>query len=347
MKTRSVVLSGLLSLSALFAAAPAHSQAAPEIDLDWAAPPHCPQQREVRDRIRKLAGASKSTETPLHAEGTITPTEDGRFRLKLVVRAGELVGERNIESASCQDLAGAAAVTLGLLLRSEAPIDDLAQSPASTPSATGTESSTSGPSKTGDESEQARASEAGSAAATDHDSVGVSQRSLRGILQAPLVALSVGPLPEPVLGFGLGGGVSFPDWRLLLEGQKWLEQSVPAEDFPGFGADVERLTVTLRGCRAFRWERVALAPCLFLSLEHLTASGTGPDVAPSSQETSWLAPGAGVQGVLLLTSWFNLVASIDGRIETARPRITIEGVGDVEQVAPVAVTVLLGSEWIL
>jgi hypothetical protein len=341
---------GLLWLSGLLTAVPALSQPAAAIELNWSAPPGCPRQSDVRERIRKLAGAARSTDNPLRADGNITQKEDGRFRLTLVVRSGELVGERNIESASCEDLAGAAAVALALLLRAEEPLESFsAGSPAGSPSSQEGSERERGESSSGE-----KAAERGAVRPPEADApsgVGGSREpspgSLHGLLQAPLAALSLGPLPEPALGFGLAAGVSFHDFRLLVEGQKWLEQRVAAEDFPGFGAEVERATATLRGCRAFRWESVALAPCLALSLEFLSASGTGPAVSASTERALWVAPGAGAQGLVLLTSWFNLVASVDGRLETARPRISIDGLGDVDQVAPIAVTVLLGSEWIL
>jgi hypothetical protein len=353
------MIAALGGVSGLLTAEPLHAQAAPAVELEWTAPPGCPSESEVRQRVQKLAGAAKSTANPLRADGTITQKVDGRFHLRLVVRSGELVGERNIESGSCEDLAGAAAVALALLLRSEEPLQDFAESPSTVPG------SGSGPSRNGGtpavdgksggeksvgEKSEGRPSERPSE--TDDTegrgtSFAPSPGSVHGVLQAPLVALSLGPLPEPVIGFGLAGGVSFERFRFLIEGQKWLEQRVSAEDFPEFGADVERATATLRGCRSFRWDRVALAPCLTLSLEHLSATGSGPEVSPSTQRALWLAPGAGAQGFLLLTSWFNLVVSLDGRIETSRPRISIEGVGEVDQLAPVAVTVVLGSEWIL
>jgi hypothetical protein len=350
-RTPYLALAALLSLSAHFWAHPLRAQATPAFDLTWKAPAGCPQQAEVRQRIDTLVGAAKPMKDPLRAEGSITQTEDARFRLKLVVRSGELVGERNIESASCADLAGAAAVTLGLLLRSEEPLGDLADLP-SQGSAAATEPSSPAPAprESGEtqpeRGEDENRSEEG-ASPSARDAGDSSAGAFHGLVQAPLVALSLGPLPEPSFGLGLAGGVSFANWRFLFEGQKWWEQSIAAEDFPGFGADVERITGTVRGCRELRWQRFAVAPCLTLSIEHVAVSGTGPGLVPSSQGATWLAPGAGVQGLLPLTSWLSLVASIDGRIEASRPQITIEGLGEVTQLGAGAVTVIVGSEWIL
>jgi hypothetical protein len=303
----------------------------------------------VRRRVETLVGAAMPMKEPLRAEGSITRAEKGRFRLKLVVRSGELVGEREIESASCADLAGAAAVTLGLVLRSEEPLGDLATLPSHSTDATEPSSSTSARDSRESQSERGESQSAPGEATRlgARDAAESSEGAFHGLVQAPLIALSLGPLPEPSFGLGLAGGVSFAGFRFLLEGQKWWEQRIAADDFPAFGADVDRITGTVRACRELRWQRFAVAPCLTLSVEHVEASGTGPEVLAISQGATWVAPGAGVQGLLRVTSWVALVASIDGRIEASRPRIEIDGVGNVTQLGPGAVTVILGSEWIL
>ncbi len=364
MQTPFVAPAALLSLSGLLCAGPVRAQPVQSFELTWTAPPGCPAQAQVRQRVEALVGAARPAKEPLSAAGTITQTGDSRFRLMLVVRSGDLVGERNIESTSCADLAGAAAVTLALLLRSEEPLGDLAQlPPEGSTGATGRSPSTSprksdgtSPERAGSESRPKGDQEATkdtededteSAAPGARDSAASSSRALHGLVQAPRVALSLGPLPNPSFGLGLAGGVSFADFRFLLEGEKWWEQSVASEDFPGFGADVDRITVTARGCRELRWQRFTVAPCLTLSIEHIRAVGTGPELEPRSQRATWLAPSAGVQGLLHLTSWLSLVASLDAHIEASRPQITIDGLGDVAELAPAAVTIIVGSEWIL
>jgi hypothetical protein len=130
----------------LLATQPATAWAAPqpEIDLRWEAPQGCPQESDVRDRIQNLLGSTRQT-SPLRAEGTITKTERG-FRLDLVVHVRDLAGPRTIESGACEELAGAAAVEIALLVHSgEAPSEPgrPGTSPRTSPSARGSESSAS------------------------------------------------------------------------------------------------------------------------------------------------------------------------------------------------------------
>jgi len=173
------------------------------------------------------------------------------------------------------------------------------------------------------------------------------ERRWRALAQVPLAALSFGPLSQPSWGLAFAGGVSFESWRFLLGGGAWRRQSLAMEQSPSYGADVDRLTGTLRACRALRSAAWEIAPCLVLSLEHIAARGTGPDIASRSERTTWLAAGAGAQGRLYLATWFSLVLGVDALIETARPVIAIDGVGDLAQLGPAALTMTLGPEWIL
>src|SRR3954471_13879828 len=124
----------LISLPGMLASRIALGQPTPALTLRWSAPAGCPQQAQVSDRIRKLTGSTSATAPVLQAEGTITQTDSAHFHLKLVTRSGNLVGERNLDASSCQNLSGAAAVSIALLLRSGEPLSagDLSGQPIAT-----------------------------------------------------------------------------------------------------------------------------------------------------------------------------------------------------------------------
>ena len=341
------------------------AQPAPALNLRWEAPVGCPQQNDVQARIRKLAGSASSSAGPLQADGTITQTDGGRFQLKLVMRSGNLVGEREIESQSCKDLAGAAAVTLALLMRSEEPFSehDLGDHPISDAPTGSTEPSSSDSSAAGNpkQAEPAKSDAGEVRSSTSNPAtapvapaddpakppIAPANRRWHLALQAPVAALSFGPLPKPSWGVALAAGASYDNWRFSLGGAKWQRQSVPAGDFPGFGADVDRLTATLRACPTQRFSVVELAPCLALSLEHASARGTGTHLASRSEQASWLALGGAAQARLYLAPWFSLVVGVDALLEASRPQISIDGVGNVAKLGPAAFTVMVGPEWIL
>src|ERR1017187_745103 len=137
------LMTGLMLL-VLLAAAPAMAEPPPSIDIRWEAPPDCPQENDVRERIQNLLGSGRH-DNHLRAEGTITRM-DRRFRLDLVVRVRDLVGTRSIEANSCEDFAGAAAVELGLLIHSAKSVSEPSRSgtlPPTFPPARGSEPSSS------------------------------------------------------------------------------------------------------------------------------------------------------------------------------------------------------------
>ena len=360
---------GLFALSSWLVAEDARAEPAPAFSLRWQAPNGCPQQAEVRDRIRALTGTIGSTGTVLQAQGTITQTDHTHFHLKLVTRAGSLVGERNLDASSCENLTGAAAVSLALLLRSPEPLSegdlggrqagDTATNPAPTSSSTQTAGSASTNATTPQAAADANAREQ-TEARTSNDSsaseaaanefiqrpIAASPRGWRVLAQVPLATLSFGPLPQSSWGVAFAGGAAFESWRLVLGGSAWLRQSMTSEQAPGYGADVDRLTGTFKACRALQQGAFEVAPCLVLSLEHISARGTGAGVTARAQQATWLAVGAGAQGRLYLASWLSLLVGVDAQLETSRPLLSIDGVGDLGQLGPAAFSATVGPEWI-
>lgn len=341
---------------ALLSATNARAQAAPSLDLQWHAPAGCPQQASVLERIEKLAGEKRSSEAKFSADGTITQSDDGRYRLKLVVRAGGLLGERNIESKSCEHLTGAAAVALGLLMQSGKPptsatFSDSATNAGTNVGATGDAEASRAP------SDANRAASAAIQGETTSPSpaAGADSRRVHVRLQVPMVALGVGPLPVPSFGLALGAGASVDDWSFFVQFTKWSQQRLTVPGFSAYAAEVDRATVNLSACRAFRRDVFEVAPCLVMSVEHLSGTGSGERVVPRTEGVTWLAPGLGGQARVYVTDWFALGAAVTGQVEASRARISIAGtgagtgagVGEVARIGPAAVTVLVGSEWIL
>jgi len=349
------------------------------IDLRWEAPPGCPQEGDVRDLIQKLLGAGRH-DNQLHAEGTITKT-DRRFRLELVVHVRDLVGTRGIESKSGEDLAGASAVEMGLLVQSveaaATPIPNGAL-PATSPSIRGPGNSAS----RSDGSKGSSSPETNDASPTKRspDSVKADgkadaqgeakaetppegyQRPWRVLVQAPLLALGVGPLPPPALGVGLSLGFAYAHWQVQLQGVSWQRQHVAATAFPGYGADVDRIAAAMWACRELRLFRFGFSPCFTAGMDRVSASGTGRSIVASQQHAIGANAGVGAQGRLYLAGWIRLLAAVGGEIELVRPQISIAGLGPLDpnpaaappapstpiyRFAPAAFTATLGLEWTL
>ncbi|MEI9936199.1 MAG: hypothetical protein WDO69_03140 [Pseudomonadota bacterium] len=307
----------------------------------------------MSNRIRRLTGSTSSTAPLLQAEGRITQTDSAHFHLKLVTRSGSLVGERNLDDSSCENLAGAAAVCLALLMRSEEPLReaDLGGQPVAGAAIGSEQPSTLAAAESERQPENKSSSDSGkpkpSLADSEVYASTASERRWQLLVELPLAALSFGPLPKPSGGLAFAAGVSYENWRLLLAGSAWLRQNVATEQSLGYGAEVDRMTGTLKACRALRHSAFEIAPCLVLSLEHISARGTGADITSLSEQATWLGVGAGAQGRLDLASWLSVLVGVDAQIETARPLISIDGVGKLGQLGPAAFTLTIGPEWIL
>jgi hypothetical protein len=329
-----VIAGGLAATMALLLPVPSRAEHQFPLGLKWDAPADCPQQSDVQERIAalltSLAGRLKPSR--LRAEGHIEPI-GGRYRLILVIHDGPAVGMRVMESDSCEDLGGAAAVALGLLIRveqssstplSEGALGGVPEQPAAQPPQP--------PPPPPEPPEQPAPQQP--------------PRQWHPILRVPLFGIDLGVLPQPSYGTGLALGMDYASWRVLVGGSFWLPQSIPAPTFPGFGAKTQRLSADLQGCHGWQVGRFELGPCLVARLEEVAARGYGPGVVSQARRPVWLSVGAAATGAWHLHQSASLVVSVDGRFSTSRPRFVIDGVGELHRVAPAAGGVTVACEWI-
>ncbi|MES1175600.1 MAG: hypothetical protein ABUL62_14865 [Myxococcales bacterium] len=338
------VLPWLCAAASLYAAR-ANAQTSAPLELTWNAPDGCPGQSTVLAKIQKIAGPSKANGAPLRADATITQQPDRLFHLRLAIQSGELSAERNIEGKSCKDLAGAAAVALALLLSSGEPLSehDLAgDDPGLVPHPDG-----SGDKPPNTENTNTKPPEPPKPSEPPEPSVYETERGTHGVLVAPLGALGFGPTRQTARGLGLAAGVSVEGWQFLAEGKLWASQRATITNLGDeYGVDLHRFTVSLRGCHSLWKARFELAPCVLMSVQHLSVRGSGPNLVPQTDSTLWLAAGVGARARVRILRWFGLVAGIDGELQFSRPEINLKGVGFVERLSPAAATITVGSEWI-
>jgi hypothetical protein len=340
---RAAVVLALVAAS-LTASRAAHA----EVDLKWDAPPGCPERDDVLNRIGALVGSSLDKTEGLAVEGTIERT-NGRYSLELLVRDGREVRTRVIASESCADLAGAAAVTLALLLGIEVhSAEPPADGGTSTPTTSNDPSTKARDGGSQKRDERAARGDAATEKPTPPEAPEASSQGWNLLLRVPAFSADFGPMPKPTLGVGLGVGVRHASWRFLLDGRISRGQTVSAPELgDGVGAELERLTGEVMACRGWRLPPFELGPCVGLAVEHVSARGTGAGVSPELQRATWPALRAGA-----VTHWYALdslafFASVTGYVELSRPRLVIEGLGEIGQFPTLAAGFLLGAEWIL
>ncbi len=328
------------------------------IELSWQAPPGCPQQAAVRERVRALVPRATLERGRLRADGAITRV-GARYRLRLMMRLGDVSGERSIDSDSCGDLAGAAAVALGLLLQTGQPAE--ADPGSATSAGAAGDAGAGGGAGAGGSGGGGISSDPAAAAATleaspapraaphDDDDAqrddpgregAANARRLRVFAIAPQLAFDVGPLPRPSLALAVGAGLGFQRWELIGGAR------LPAKQSVGFaralGADLDHFALTLDACRAFSAPPFEVAPCVTAGLERLHASGTGPLESTQSADATWLSLGVQAWGRWYVVDWLAFAVGVGARLESARPRIEIEGISEAKRLGPAALSVRAG-----
>ncbi len=343
-------------------------------DLTWDAPKECPSGRDVVSRVHALAGDAFD-QSRLRAVGRVERL-GGRYRLTLTLRRGDEVRERKIESASCEDLAGAAAVTLDLLLRKERtaaaegrpedtganPTDrsgdtkagaegadasnTRANASAPSPSDNG-EPKSNGPSAAGAKAARPAAeppkSERSTAAGTDSR---LRQRRWNLLLRAPFGTVDFGPLERPTVALGVGLGLRYDEWRFVLAGRIFKDEVVWSDALPNVGSNISRWEGELGVCRDWRAGRFEFGPCVNVALSSITAHGTGPHVQAESEHAQVLAIGARAEGRVYIAPWFALWTSATLAVETSRPVVSISDFGEITRLGPIGFSLALGAEWI-
>jgi hypothetical protein len=332
-----------------------------DLDLQWDAPPNCPQRREVLDRIRAIAGSALDETDALSVAGRIRRVH-GRDRLELLVRDGPHVRRRVIAADSCSVLADAAAATLALLLGAGAGSED--PSADDDPAALERSSRASEPSaadrgeRRRDERGAERQALPGSPERVEPDRVApaapaastafTAKRPWALVVRGPVLAADLGPLPSPALGVGVGIGMRYEAWAVLLTGHLSREQTLSALGPDGpFGAELQRATGQLLACHGWRWSQLEIAPCVGVAFEHVTARGFGAGVSPQARRALWPAPGAGAVAYWYALESLAFFVAASGYLELSRPRLVIQDLADVRQLGPAAVVSSLGLEWIL
>jgi hypothetical protein len=356
MACRAALGIALLTMSC-FAERTAHA----DLDLRWDAPSGCPSKEDIRKRLHALAGAVLEQAVGVSAEGTIARSA-GRFQLTLLVQDGSGVRKRVLASDSCEILGGVAVVTLALVLGVDVGAadpgadgqDGEARKGAVEGSALGDRNGIAGRVP---ESSPGASLAAKPATSPRDDAPALAEAAAPGgpasahrlgiIIRAPAVIADRGPLPNSDLGIGLGAGIRYGSWRLLLSVHLFAGQTV---DLPGqdgaMGAELKRRSGQLALCRGWRLSRFEVAPCVGAAVEYMTARAYGPGVSPATRQAVWAAPSAGFVAHWYATESLALLVSVTGYLELSRPELVIQGLGEVARLGAAAVGAGAGLEWI-
>lgn len=310
--------------SALLAATVTSTE--PPLDLEWQAPPSCPERDWALARLASDARLTK-LEKPTRVRVQLREAEDA-FVADLSTAQGDEEGTRTLEAATCEELAEAVIVVLGMALVPRP--DDASQQKAAPPEPPRTKPPVV------------------VAEPLPPEPRGSTSESLAFLRVG--VGADRGSLPSTTFGVALAGGIHFGVASLELRGSYWLPRAARAEDPQGVadgadvGGDFARADALLFGCGETPLVGIASAQgCLGAGVGMLRAEGYG--VPEPVSEQRFFGVVAGELGVPLRLS--NRVAvrlGVSVLVPTSRETYAIGSLGPVFTPAPVGFRAEIASE---
>ena len=285
---------------------------APRIDLQWSAPPRCPQRDEVAARAEQLLLTS---DAQLVARGRIVGTSQGDFVLELaIVRATETITHRH-RAEDCTTLAGVAALLVAVsadpVVVSEPiaelePIVDVPAPPAETPA------------------HATRATKPPPPVVTSPPSP--SQRRRRALGGWIRVAGIVGfaQLPTIDAGLGLTGALVIDRFRVELGVAHLFART---RELPGLAparAVLSAWNASLRGCGELGPRRIRIGACIGPEIGAVVATAEGVDV-PRPNAGPWVALLVGPALRWRPIDRVQIHLAVDSVIALARPGFALAG----------------------
>lgn len=278
------------------------ARAAEPLRLVWDAPAECPALASVRAAAIQDAVPGART---LEAEAAVVQTERG-WRVTLRTRRGEERGERTIEASSCEGVADATAVVLGLALVDLPP-----------PSAPIAPSASDAPD-------------------------GATVR--RSPLLAVGLGLGAEPSLLPAAAFGASLSVAWTPgrWRLEADARRWTSASGTVSGSAA-GARFTLTSLGARVCFAALPGAFSLGPCVGADAELASARGFGAD-ANYDRSRAWPALTGGVLARLAVTRWLALRARPEAVVPLSRPSFVVANDGEVHRPPAIGIAATIGAE---
>lgn len=324
-------------------------------DLSWNSTPNCPGRMEFLKRVDAMLPNDTHAARDLSVRVTVTDSM-GKYQLRLALNDGEREEERSYEGGTCEEVTGAAAVAVALMMQppglntsGRAPTQGAGPSKAST-DAGGQEGGVGrqGASAAGASPERRRVRTAGAVSSGSRSRVSLSGGHAQPpvfVLALPAASATFLLFPQASWGLRAGIGAEYFRWRFVLYAAWHPSVRVASDTFIDSAARVARVRAAFSGCRWWGSQRWEWAPCVGVSLQHLRVRGEGAQVLSRRATANWLAAGPGVAGRLHLTSMVALFAGIDVHLQTSRPRLSIEGQGLLQQVGLLDLTTQVAAEW--
>jgi hypothetical protein len=301
--------------------------------LEWLAPEGCTSQAAVNSEIFRLAEQQAATTARLRftASASVKRTTEGTYRALISTTEEGRTGTRELDAATCEELAGMTALLLAMMLRPASPApeggpdEDQRQQPLA-------------PKEEHRETEQPAALPPAPRTRDEASALrlllGVTAAGHTGLIGGPWCALG------PVLGVRLG------ETRLQASALYSPSTVARAPADARAEAELEALSVGGSACAAASYRRIPIGACLSVEWQRLIGQGTAPnELFESSRRTvDFLTVGGGPLLIVPLGKRFALPVRIEALVPLRRPAFVFDGLGIVAQPAAVWARASVTSE---
>jgi hypothetical protein len=289
------------------------SPAVHKLELEWSAPDECATRASVLSEIERIA--ARPIERDFRARVIVTRGASSEYRAHITMRVGTAFDERDVEGATCAEIADASALLIALALAPEA------RSVAPPP-------------------ERAEPS------ADVKPSADVSRPVPRHMILHLGVMLGVDAfaLPRPVPSVRPTLGISSDHLLLGIEGfvSPSVRDTVSGEPYKG--ASFRLLGAKVAGCWVFRASRLRMGPCIGLGMMGIESHGFG--VTQTRSSITWTPSLAGEGRI----AWapvprFEAVLNLGVGVPTEQLAFSVasaSGAQRIHRVEPVTLTVGIG-----
>ena len=314
-------------------------------ELEWEAPPECPDASEVRRQADALAKAA-GVEMPdggLRARGTIRASATG-FTLELHLEGERDQGDRRLEAKSCSELAQATALILTLAIDPDAELDATAEdtSAATNPPVI--------PDVAAREPVEAPLPTDAPAHATPKSSSGAGDRSEAPPLAVGIRAgIGIDALIWRPVGASLSLGVALlgEHYRVELTGRYATPSTVasPTNDALRARAQQWSLGVSACGVPTFLRGALELPLCGGIEVGAMHAKGVGDALIGRKTFAPWVALTTGPTILWRVGRRLALWGSADALVLVGRPIFSTDGGTEVVHPRRAGLRALVGLEF--
>ncbi len=342
------------------------ADAATGLQLQWDAPPSCPDHEAMLGMIDATLGdVEPSSLRSVAVRGQLVADQAQGFRLELVLDQGRS-GVRQLQGDSCQELSEAAALVVAMAIDPRL-LERLEQPPETSDPTTNTDSGSESdvpvpnPGDSAEEPTDVREDEGADEPTPTAEAPAVEPRAEDPSSDDPAGdpptadrslafvgrfdgGVAGGPLPGAAAMASLGLGIAGPRWRVEFTGSYFAPRTRASPVDPDFGVRAQLWALGLLGCGEPRVGPVSFPLCSGLLAGAVHAVGVG-DLQRRRVASRWVAwvvePGV----VWWARPRLGIAVRARGHAAIARPRLRTEPSGTVFESAVVGGSVRAGLEF--